>query len=76
MQYFITKSNFMRITREFTIEFDQLNNPLYKKAISFFSDIEKNRILSVKQFLIHSKDELVKFSDSGYIPDSYNFIYE
>lgn len=76
MQYFITKSNFMRITRKFNIELENMNDPVYKNPIYFFSDIEKHRILSVKQFLIHSKDELVKFSGSGYIPDSYNFIYE
>ncbi len=76
MQYYITKSNFMRITREFKVELENVNDAVYKNPIYFFSDIEKNRILSVKQFLIHSKDELVKFSGSGYIPDSYNFIYE
>ena len=76
MQYYITKSNFMRITREFTIEFDQLNNPLYKKVISFLSDVEKNKILSVKQFLIHSKDELIQFKGSGFVPDRYNYVFE
>jgi hypothetical protein len=76
MRYFITKSNFMRITRKFNIELENMNDAVYKNPIYFFSDIEKNRILSVKQFLIHSKDELVKFSGSGYIPDSYNYIYE
>lgn len=76
MQYFITKSNFMRITREFKVELENLNDAVYKNAIYFFSDIEKNRILSVKQFLIHSKDELIKFQGSGFIPDSYNYVYE
>jgi hypothetical protein len=76
MQYFITKSNFMRITREFKVELENLNDAVYKNAIYFFSDIERNRILSVKQFLIHSKDELVIFSGSGYIPDTYNYVYE
>lgn len=76
MQYFITKSNFMRITREFKVELENLNDAVYKNAIYFFSDIERNRILSVKQFLIHSKDQLVIFSGSGYIPDTFNYVYE
>jgi hypothetical protein len=66
----------MRITREFKVELENLNDAVYKNAIYFFSDIERNRILSVKQFLMHSKDQLVIFSGSGYIPDTFNYVYE
>lgn len=76
MQYYITKSNFMRITREFKVELENVNEAVYKNAIYFFSNVEKHRILSVKQFLIHSKDELIQFQGSGFIPDSYNYVYE
>lgn len=76
MQYYITKSNFMRITREFKVELKNTNEVVYKNMISFFSDFERNRILSVKQFLIHAKDELIQFQGSGFIPDSYNYVFE
>jgi len=66
----------MRITREFKFELENLNDTVYKTAVYFFSDIEKNNILSVKQFLIHSKDELIQFQGSGFIPDRYNYVYE
>jgi len=76
MQYFISKSNFIRITSKYNIQLDDLNDVVYKKAIYFLSKVEINRILSIKQFLINSEDGLVKFTGNGFIEDSYNYIHE
>jgi hypothetical protein len=76
MQYFISKSNFIRITSRYNIQIDLSNDVVYKKAIYFFSKVEINRILSIKQFLINSEDELIKFTGTGFIQDSYNYIHE
>lgn len=76
MQYYISKSNFIRITSKYDIEVDKLNDVIYKKAIYFLSKVEINRILSIKQFLINSEDELIQFTGNGFIKDSYNYIHE
>ncbi len=76
MQYFISKSNFLRITRKYDIKIDELNNEIYNKPIYFLSQVERNNILSIKQFLINSDDKFVKFKGSGYIEDSYSYVHE
>jgi hypothetical protein len=76
MQYFISRSNFIRITSKYNIQIDDLNDVVYKKAIYFLSRVEINRILSIKQFLINSEDGMVKFTGSGFIEDTYNYIHE
>lgn len=77
MQYFISKSNFQRIANKYKIGEYLEKTPLFIRDIKFFSKVEENQIMSVKQFLIHSKDEkVVTFTGNGYIKDSYNFINE
>lgn len=76
MQYFISKSNFIRITTKYNIQSDDFNDVVYKKAIYFLSKMETNKILSIKQFLITSEEELVRFTGTGFIEDSFNFIRE
>ena len=76
MQYYISKSNFVRITTKYDIQVDTLNDAIYKRAIYFLSKVEINRILSIKQFLVNSKNELFKFTGNGFIQDSYNYIHE
>jgi hypothetical protein len=76
MQYYISKSNFVRITTKYDIQVNKLNDAIYKKAIYFLSKVEINRILSIKQFLENSKNELFKFTGNGFIQDSYNYIHE
>jgi hypothetical protein len=76
MKNYITQSNFLRITRKFTPEIDSDNTEIYSKNIPFFSEIEKKGILTVKQFLINSKDGFITFSGSGFIEDSKSYVYE
>ena len=76
MQYYISKSNFIRITSKYNIQAADFNGVVYKKAIYFLSKVEINRILSIKQFLINSEDSLVKFTGKGFIEDSYNYVLE
>jgi hypothetical protein len=76
MHYFISKSNFLRVAKEFKINEEINSTRLFTKDIKFFSKVEENQIMSIKQFLIHSKNDLISFSGSGYINDSYNFINE
>jgi len=76
MHYFISKSNFIRITRKYNFNFDNINNMVYKKRIYFLNKLEENRIISIKEFLTHAKDDLIKFQGTGFIEDSYSFVNE
>ena len=76
MNYFITKANFIRMSSTYKIEEKSENLPIYRRQIKFFSKIEENQIMSVKQFLIHCKDDLVTFTRSGFIKDTYSFVKE
>jgi hypothetical protein len=76
MKNFITKSNFVRITKKFTPDIDSHNTDVYAKNIPFFSEVERKGILTIKQFLINSKDGFVKFVGSGFIEDTKSFVYE
>lgn len=76
MKHYITKSNFVRITKKYSPEIDTDNTDVYSKNIPFFSEVERKGILTIKQFLINSKDGFVKFVGSGYIEDTKSFVYE
>jgi hypothetical protein len=76
MRQYITQSNFLRITKKFTPEIDPDNIEIYSKDIPFLSKVEQKGILTVKQFLINSKDGFIKYTGSGYIEDSHSYVYE
>ena len=61
MQYFITKSNFIRITNKVKLDEKDVNQAIYKKKIFFFNRIDENKILSVKQFLINAENGFYEF---------------
>jgi|694.fasta_scaffold20474_8 hypothetical protein len=76
MKHYITKSNFIRIAKKFTPVIDDENTEVYTKNIPFFSHVESKGILTIKQFLINSKDGFIKFVGSGFIEDTKSFIFE
>lgn len=76
MQHFITKSNFIRIAKKYSPVLDNNNNNVYSINIPFLSEVERKGILTIKQFLINSKDNLIKFKANGYIKDTYSFVNE
>ena len=76
MKHFITKSNFVRISKKFCPQIDSDNNAVYTTEIPFLSDVERNGVLTIKQFLINSKDNLIQFKANGHIEDTYSFVNE
>jgi len=76
LPYFITKSNFIRITQEVKLQEEKVNEEIYKKKIYFFNKIDESKILSVKQFLINAEGGVFNFVATGFIHDSYSFINE
>jgi hypothetical protein len=76
MQHFITKSNFIRIAKKYSPVLDNNNNNVYTINIPFLSEVERKGILTIKQFLINSKDNLIEFTANGHIKDTYSFVNE
>jgi hypothetical protein len=76
MKHYITKSNFVRITKRYSPEIHSDNTDVYSKNIPFFSEVERKGILTIKQFLINSKDGFIKFVGSGFIEDTKSYVYE
>jgi hypothetical protein len=76
MKHFITKSNFVRIAKKYSPVIDNDNNNVYTSDIPFLSEVEKKGILTIKQFLINSKDNVIKFKANGHIEDTFSFVNE
>lgn len=76
MQYFITKSNFIRITSKVKLDEEDVKQAIYKKKIFFFNRIDEKKILSVKQFLINAENGVYEFVEKGFLPDTFSFVNE
>lgn len=76
MQYFITKSNFIRITSKVKLDEEDVKQAIYKKKIFFFNRIDEKKILSVKQFLINAENGVFEFVKKGFLPDTFSFVNE
>jgi hypothetical protein len=76
MTYFITRSNFIRITSKVKLTEDDVKQAIYKKKIFFFNQIDEKKILSVKQFLVNAEDGVYEFVEKGFLPDTYSFVNE
>lgn len=76
MKHFITKSNFVRISKKYSPQIDSDNDSVYTTEIPFLSEVERKGILTIKQFLINSKDNLIQFKANGHIEDTYSYVNE
>jgi len=76
MQHFITKSNFIRIAKKYSPVLDNNNKNVYTSNIPFLSEVERKGILTIKQFLISSKDNLIKFTANAFIEDTFSYVNE
>jgi hypothetical protein len=76
MQHFITKSNFLRIAKKYSPVLDNNNKNVYTINIPFLNEVERKGILTIKQFLISSKDNLIEFTANAYIKDTFSYVNE
>ena len=77
MNYFITRSNFLRVARKVKYdENEQDISEIYKRELHFLSKFEMNEILCARDFLIKAQDHFYKFRGAGFRPDTYHYVNE
>ena len=76
MSYFITRSNFIRITKQIELTPEQLLRPIYKSQIHFLNKLEIKLILSVKQVLDDLEKAIIILNKSGELVDTFTYLNE
>jgi hypothetical protein len=76
MNFFITRSNFLRIAKEVQLTPEQLLKPIYKSHIFFLNKLEIQLILSVKQVLEDIKRKAAILRKSGQLKDTFTYVNE
>src|SRR5688572_24541684 len=76
MGFFITRSNFIRISKKIDLTPEQLLKPIYKTDIFFLNKLEIKLILSIKQVLDDIKSGKVILTKSGQFLDTLTYVYE
>lgn len=76
MTNYITKSNFIRITRKVKLDEKDIKHAIYKKNIYFFNQFEEKKILSIKQFLVNAENGFFEFVENGFFFDTFTYVNE
>ena len=76
MNYFITRTNFIRIVKNIKLTPDQLLVPIYKSKIYLLNKFEMEQIISVKLVLDEIQKNIFKLQKAEEFKDTFSYVNE